>query len=126
MFPDDRASTITPGRPVLRKTPLVRRTPLRPRKLYRPPARAESDKVSGDLYAYVMLRDGECVARKIDPEHVCSGTATIEHVNDHAMMGKRAPSDRKHCLRLCLGANINGWASAHKNEERAYLRAVEP
>lgn len=111
---------------MLRRVPLIRKTPLRSRKLYRPPVRAESDKVSSDLYAYIMRRDGECVARKIDSDHVCVGGDTLEHVHDHAMMGKRAPSDKHHCLRLCWGANVNGWASAHKNEERAYLAEVEP
>lgn len=106
---------------------MIRRTPIR-RRLYRPPPRRDEDKVSPDDYAYVMLRDGSCVARQIDPDHHCQGHATLDHVpgkNQNAM-GRRSPSDRKHLVRLCLSANIDGWASAHRDAEREYLARVEP
>jgi hypothetical protein len=111
----------------MRKVPLVRRTPLKAaRRPHRPWARADEDKVSPETYAYVMKRDGECVARKLDPEHRCEGIDGLDHVKDQARMGKRAPSDRWHLVRLCWGANVNGWASAHRAAERTYLSRVEP
>jgi hypothetical protein len=40
------------------------------------------------------------------------------------MMGKRAPSDPAHLVAACWAANVLGWCSAHRAEERAYLARV--
>jgi hypothetical protein len=78
-------------------------------------------------YDYVMLRDGRCVAAQIDVDHRCEGKETLDHVpgkNENAL-GQRAPSDRRHLLRLCWGANVNGWASANRDRERAWIASME-
>ena len=40
-------------------------------------------------------------------------------------MGKRAPSDAAHLVTLCWHHHLDGWATAHRPELRAYLREVE-
>lgn len=116
---------------------MIRKTPLRPKKWYRPPARKASTKVTPALREYIMRRDRGCVAAKVDPEHQCRNQwgdthaatdldqMTIEHVHDHARLGLRAASDKDHCLTLCWASNVLGWASAHRDIERAYLARVE-
>lgn len=116
----------------LRRTGL-RRTPIR--RWFRP----EADKVSPSLHAYILNRDRICFAARIDPTHLCRDEfgnrhapddrkyLRLDHVKDSAQMGgPRAPSDRRHLLALCGDANNNGWASAHRNQERIYLAEVEP
>ena len=100
----------------------------------KPWKRADSEKVTPEEYAYVMRRDGSCVARQIDPDHRCEGRDTVDHVPEKNMnaLGKRAlcsihrASDRHVLVRLCWGANVNGWASAHRDEERDWIRRKEP
>ena len=99
--------------------------------------RPEADKVSPETYEYVMRRDGMCLAARLDLGHLCRDTygyphrsddrkkLTLDHVHDSAMAGKRAPSDRRHLVSLCGWANNQGWASAHRAEERAYLLEKE-
>lgn len=41
-------------------------------------------------------------------------------------MGKRAPSDRWHLVVACWDANVNGYASAHRDFAREHLARVEP
>lgn len=95
------------------------------------------DPVSPELREYVLDRDKGCLAAKTDDTHVCKdqwgnkhsgwdrSRLTLDHVHDHAKMGRRAPSDPQHLVALCWDANVNGWASAHRSEERAYLALVE-
>ena len=82
--------------------------------------------MTNDLYAYIMLRDGSCIFAAL-PDHACRGHRTLEHVpgkNENAM-GRRAPSDRLHLVVACLDANINGYASAHRDFARAHIAKVE-
>jgi hypothetical protein len=62
---------------------------------------------------------------------------TVDHVprpvhqsqrsaDDPARGTRRAPSRREHLLTLCHDANVNGWASAHRDVERAYLAGLYP
>jgi hypothetical protein len=104
----------------------------------KPWRRKESDKVTAAERAYVFARDITCIVSKTDLSHQCRdrfGTPhrsddakrlTLDHVHDHAQMGKRAPSDRHHMVLACGWANNEGWCSSHRREERAYLAEVEP
>lgn len=115
---------------------MLRRTPLR-RSRPKPWFRADDDKVTEDLRRYVLDRDGECFASKIDLSHQCrdrfgrphrpddKGRLTLDHVHDAATAGKRAPSDKFHLVAVCGWANNEGWCSAHRADERQYLREVE-
>lgn len=97
----------------------------------------KADPVTSAVRAFVLARDRGCVAAKLDQEHICHdqwgnlhfaddlGRLTLDHVKDAARMGRRAPSDPAHLVALCWDANVLGWASANRAEERAYLRAVE-
>jgi hypothetical protein len=91
------------------------------------------------MVAYLFARDKGCVAAKLDRGHQCAtrfrqphsstdlSKMTIDHVKEHARMGVRAESDDpRRMVTLCGFANNEGWASAHRKEERAYLRGVEP
>lgn len=101
-------------------------------------SRMRQDPVTTQVRAFVLSRDRECIARKVDGElHVCRdqwgnvhragdlARLTLDHVKDAPRLGKRAPSDAAHLVAMCWDANVNGWASAHRVEERAYLAAVE-
>lgn len=117
---------------MLRKVPLRRKTPLRARKLWRPAPKADRQEFPDGLWDYIVTRDGDCVARILDPEHRCQGGTTVDHVPDKNRKGlgmKReiaAPNDKYHLVRMCWGGNVNGWASAHRDDERRYLAMVEP
>lgn len=82
------------------------------------------DPVTPALALFVIERDQGCVAYRLgDPD--CGGRLTIDHVKDHPMMGKRAPSDPRHCVSLCENHHLwNGWATSHRPELRAYLASV--
>src|SRR5689334_15409045 len=83
----------------MKRVPLVRRTPLRSRRPHRVWVRAEDDKVTPDLAAYVLKRDGPCLAVKLgEPSSDCWGRTTYEHVKDEARLGDRAKSDRFHLV----------------------------
>ena len=112
---------------MLRKVPLRRKTPLKNRKLWRPKPRADEDKVSPEDYEYIMARDGDCIFRGL-PDHVCRGRKTIEHGprrNENAY-GVRAKSTRDRMVVACWDANVNGYASAHRDFSRDHLAKVEP
>jgi len=93
--------------------------------------------VTPDLREYVLSRDRRCFASRIELGHICRDRwgiihrpdaielLTLDHVKDAARMGVRAPSDARHLLAMCWDANVNGWASAHRIEERSYLAVVE-
>jgi hypothetical protein len=115
---------------------MLRRTPLR-RSRPKPWFRAEEDKVDADERAYVLARDVICIAARVDLSHECrdrfgmphrsddAARLTLDHVHEHAQMGKRAASDRRHMVAACGWANNEGWCSAHRAEERAWLLEVE-
>ena len=66
-----------------------------------------------------------CIASVLDPVESgpCSGPLTLDHVKDFPMMGKRAPSDERHLVTICLNHHVNtGWATSHRAILRAYLR----
>jgi hypothetical protein len=93
-----------------------------------------TDPVTPDLRRRVLLRDKGCVAAALGFKHVCRDTwgnvhqptdldrLTLDHVNDHPMLGKRAPSDEQHLVSLCAFAHFAGWATSHRDVEREYLR----
>jgi hypothetical protein len=87
-------------------------------------SRAHRDPVTPQLREAVLRRDGGCVASRACSciaSGNCSGRLTLDHVKDQPMMGKRAPSDRRHLVTLCWHHHLDGWATAHRPELRAYL-----
>lgn len=107
----------------------MRRSPIR--------RKPHPDPVTPDVANTVLARDGVCVASKLDPFHRCRDRwgndidprqldrMTLDHVRDHAMMGKRAPSDPAHLVTLCWYAHLNtNWATSHRAELREYLEAA--
>jgi hypothetical protein len=86
------------------------------------------DPVTPELREAVLLRDKGCVATKVcgcisSKRTVCAGRLTLDHVKDQPRMGKRAPSDLAHLVVLCWHHHLDGWATAHRPELRAYLAA---
>ncbi len=96
------------------------------------------DAVTPELRQAVLAMDGwRCVAPRLDPKAgicrnkwnstiITSGrmpesALTLDHVKDQPMMGKRAPSDERHLATLCWHHHLDGWATAHRPELRAYL-----
>lgn len=108
------------------------------RTFRKPMARSQikADPVTSEVRAFVLVRDRGCIAVKVDTGHVCQdqwgnvhaagdlARLTLDHVKDAPRLGRRAPSDPAHLVAMCWAANVLGWASAHRAEERAYLRAV--
>ena len=93
------------------------------------------DPVTPEVREAVLRRDGGCVAPELWPciEHgadcgsppdPCDGRLTLDHVKDEPRMGKRAPSDPAHLVTLCWHHHLDGWATSHRPELRAYLREV--
>jgi len=90
--------------------------------------------VTSDLRRLVFVRDGwRCMAPVLDPNadacrdrwgSIEAKDLTVDHVKDAARLGVRAPSDTAHLVTLCHYHNGNGWASAHRALERAYLRSL--
>lgn len=86
------------------------------------------DPVTPDLYQSILRRDGRCVAPTVDPNQsgTCSGRLTLDHVKDQPMMGKRAPSDRRHLVTLCEKHHLwTSWATSNRPGLRRYLADVE-
>lgn len=107
----------------MNRTPLRRTGPLKrhPRKS---PVRQE-------LVDELFLRDGTCVAPRIDPDcGPCWGRSTVEHVLEESRMGVRALSVIGRCVLACEGHTEPGmkagrvWNLSHKEELRAYLLEV--
>lgn len=92
-----------------------------------------------------MRRDGGCVAPKLaGGVDACGdrwggrvvvvrtdsgalldyGALTLDHVRDHPMMGKRAPSDPEHLVTLCWHHHLDGWATGNRPLLRRYLASV--
>lgn len=96
----------------------------------------KADPVTTELREQILDRDGWCVLAKLDPDHQCRDTwgmphhpadrakLTLEHVKDQLRMGLRAPSDARHLLALCGGANTGVPSKADREAFRAYLVRV--
>lgn len=96
------------------------------------------DPVTPEMAAYVLARDRVCIAYRVDSTHRCRNRwgdehapddvrqLTIDHVKREARMGKRAESVPACLVAACGWANNEGWCSAHRAEERAYLAMAEP
>lgn len=119
----------------MKRTALRRRTPLS-RAPMKPWHRDPDDptRVDPAEAQYVLARDGSCIAAQLDPGHRCDGAPrTLDHVPERGRnaVGLRATcsehevADRHVLVVLCNFANTGGWASAHRDDERAYLARVE-
>lgn len=83
------------------------------------------DPVTHEVAVAVFNRDRGCVAVELGEwASTCSGRLTLDHVRDHPMMGKRAPSDMAHLVAVCWHHHLDGWATSHRPELRAYLERV--
>jgi hypothetical protein len=52
----------------------------------------------------------------------CSGPTTLDHVKDHPMMGRKAPTDEWHLVCLCFFHNaVDPPNKTLRAAERAYL-----
>lgn len=93
--------------------------------------------VDPGIRAFVIFRDGVCIAALLDRSHQCRDAwgephdprdlskLTLEHVKDEPMMGRRAPSDEAHMVAMCHGGNaVELWGSANRDLCRAYLVGV--
>lgn len=86
-----------------------------------------SDSVSPALRLEVLERDGGCIAWRLGGSRLdCAGRLTLDHVKDQPRMGKRAPSDLQHLVTLCWHHHLDGWATSHRPDLRAYLAALYP
>jgi len=84
------------------------------------------DPVTPELREAVFRRDMGCIAPFIEKTiDLCSGRLTLDHVKDQPMMGKRAPSDMEHLVTVCWHHHLDGWATAHRPELRAYLAVMQ-
>jgi hypothetical protein len=86
------------------------------------------DPVTPELREAVLRRDRGCVASRVCDcitSKNCAGRLTLDHVKDQPRMGKRAPSDLEHLVTLCWTHHLDGWATAHRPELRAYLARQE-
>ena len=76
-----------------------------------------------DEYDAVTARDQTCRAPEIDPTcDPCAGRMTREHVRYAAAMGGPRITTRTGMLILCQHHHLDGWASAHKQQERDWLK----
>jgi hypothetical protein len=86
------------------------------------------DPVTPALRLALLMRDGGCVAPRLDPSllELCSGRLTLDHVREHAAMGgRRAPSDMAHMVVICENHHLySGWATSHRPLLREYLTRV--
>lgn len=84
------------------------------------------DPVTEQVRSAVLRRDAGCVAPRLGATTLCDGRLTLDHVKDQPMMGKRAPSDPRHLATLCWSHHMDGWATSHRPELRAYLAFDAP
>lgn len=114
--------------------------PPKPRK--RAKRRGHADPVTPELRAEVLALDCyRCVAPLLGATDACRdrwgqlaaithygepsynvSALTLDHVRDEPMMGKRAPSDIRHCVTVCWSHHLGGWATAHRPALRRYLQ----
>jgi hypothetical protein len=91
----------------------LRRSPIR--------RKPRTDPVTSELFLRVIARDEGCVGFGLGADP-CAGRLTLDHVQDgYGRMGKRAPSDMAHLVTLCWHHHLDGWATSHRPELRAYL-----
>jgi hypothetical protein len=84
------------------------------------------DPVTTTVRIEVFERDSGCVAPELGALDLCNGRLTLDHIQDgYGRMGKRAPSDPGHLVSLCWHHHLDGWATSHRPELRAYLASVE-
>jgi len=100
-------------------------------------------RVTPDTRQRVIERDmagsldgNPCVAPRLGAKDDCADqwgrpiwvleerSITLDHVREQPMMGKRAPSDMAHLVSVCWHHHLDGWATAHRPELRAYLASV--
>ena len=107
--------------------------------------RDEADKVTPEMYQFVMERDHHrCQAPLLDPQAgECRSKwstpfdgevpywstqldvwLTLDHVPDRGQnaLGKRAASDPAHLIVICWGHHLGGWATSHRDLERDHLQ----
>lgn len=96
------------------------------------------DPVTPEVRLFVLARDGGCVAVKLGESPAdCRSPLTLDHVRDQPKVGDpivkrgpdrkhryRAPSDPAHLATVCSFHHLEGWATSHRPELRAYLRTV--
>lgn len=105
--------------------------------------RGPADKVTPELRREVLRADDHhCVAPRLDAladhcrdrwgtyihmsQQGAADDLTLDHVQDHGgRMGKRAPSDRAHLVTLCWHHHLDGWATSHRPQLRAYIAQRE-
>ena len=84
------------------------------------------DPVTAEIRIAVFERDWGYVAPQLGAPTPCKGRLTLDHVQDgYGRMGKRAQSDMAHLVTLCWSHHLDGWATSHRPELRAYLRDRE-
>ncbi len=74
------------------------------------------DPVTLAMHAYVMQRDGGCVAPRLDMEGECEGRVELDHILNGGT-GKRGPSTALNLVALC---------SAHHRAKTDNARAWRP
>ena len=89
------------------------------------------DPVTHALRLAVLERDGErCVTTFIEWDQdidACAGPLTLDHVQEgYGRMGKRAPSRLDTLAVVCAHHHLDGWATSHRPELRAYLALSVP
>lgn len=119
--------------PLRRKTPLRQKAPIaRYRRAPKPWRRPADQRVTPEVIALVLKRDGPCVAIRIDPREAgnCWGRTTFDHVHEDAggKKGVRAASDPEHLCAVCQGHSEDGmkagrqWNTAHRPAMRDWIR----
>jgi hypothetical protein len=74
------------------------------------------------VYDRVLQRDGTCVAPLLGAQSPCRGPLTREHVRPgYGAMGMRRVTRVDAVVILCAHHHLDGWATSHKPELRAYL-----
>ncbi len=98
--------------------------------------RAHKDPVTSELRDFILARDRVCFLSRVDLSHICrdrwgmphrsddTDRLSLEHVKDEPRMGVRAPSDAKHLLALCHGANGSVPSKEMRAAMRSYLARV--
>lgn len=142
--------------PIKRRTPLARgralpwvpgvlATTKRSYPKFKP--RADDDKVTPELHAFILARDGRCMAPTLDLElksecadqygnALVNGTyhalqrMHLDHVplpNEVAMSG-RAKSIKERLVVICPKHHLFGWATSKRGRtfERDYLKSLYP
>lgn len=99
--------------------------------MYPKPSRTRKSRgptrVDSATYRHVEARDGSCVAPVVDRSvDLCDGPLQRDHVRYAAAMGGRRLTVPDGVVLLCRHHHLDGWATSHRPELRAYLATVEP